>query len=116
MSDPAKLGAADLASALATLSNWQHDTATASITRGFKFADFRQAFAFMTQMALWSEGQGHHPDWHNVFDTVEVSLTTHDCGGLSQRDIEWARQADRVWQQFRGQATLHHAHGPGTAR
>lgn len=64
--------------------------------RRFEFADFAQAFAFMSDMAAWSESVQHHPEWFNVYNKVVIDLTTHDVGGLSEKDIAWARQADRV--------------------
>ena len=61
-----------------------------AIARSFKFADFGEAFAFMTRVALLSEKADHHPEWSNVYNRVEITLTTHDAGGLSARDAEMA--------------------------
>lgn len=66
------------------------------IRRSFVFPDFKAAFTFMSQMAEFSETIQHHPEWFNVYNRVEVTLTTHDAGGLSEKDFQWARQADAV--------------------
>jgi 4a-hydroxytetrahydrobiopterin dehydratase len=65
-----------------------------AIVRKFKFADFGQAFAFMTRVALIAEKRDHHPEWSNVYNWVEITLTTHDAGGLSQRDVDMAGAID----------------------
>jgi 4a-hydroxytetrahydrobiopterin dehydratase len=62
----------------------------------FKFKDFVQAFGFMAQMALVSETMGHHPEWFNVYNRVVVDLTTHDAGGITQNDTNWARRANQL--------------------
>jgi 4a-hydroxytetrahydrobiopterin dehydratase len=85
---------------LAPLTHWRHDESRGAITREFTFADFTQAFAFMTQVALVAEKNNHHPEWFNVFNRVEITLTTHDAGGLSQRDIDLARYADEAFERF----------------
>ncbi len=78
----------------ATLPHWTHDPQRDALARSFRFADFAQAFAFMTRMALVSERMNHHPEWFNVYNRVDVVLTTHEAGGLTERDIAWARAAD----------------------
>ena len=70
--------------------DWQHDTARDALTRRFKFADFSAAFAFMTRVALLAEKMDHHPEWSNVYNRVDIALTTHDAGGLSARDVDMA--------------------------
>ncbi len=85
---------------LATLQHWRHDERRGAITREFTFADFAQAFAFMTQVALVAEKSNHHPEWCNVYNRVDITLTTHDAGGLSQRDIDLARYADAAFERF----------------
>ena len=93
-----KLPSQDLGRLLADVPQWQFSEDRGGlIRREFVFADFRQAFGFMTQVALAAEKQDHHPEWSNVYNRVDITLTTHDVGGLSMRDIEAARQADRVY-------------------
>jgi 4a-hydroxytetrahydrobiopterin dehydratase len=65
-----------------------------AITRNFRFADFVEAFGFMTRVAMLAEKADHHPEWFNVYNRVEVTLTTHDAGGLSQRDADMAAMID----------------------
>ena len=85
---------------LMPLKQWHHDECRGAIRREFVFSDFTQAFAFMTQLALMAETSDHHPEWSNVYNRVDITLTTHDVGGLSQRDIEFARCADAVFERF----------------
>ncbi len=80
--------------AFAKLSDWEYDPARDAISRSFKFADFTEAFAFMTRVALHAEKADHHPEWFNVYNRVDIVLTTHDAGengGLSQRDVDLAQ-------------------------
>lgn len=91
-----KLTPAERDKALAGLPSWSHDQSTDAITREFGFADFSQAFAFMTRVALLAEKAGHHPDWSNVYSRVRISLSTHDAGGLSQKDIALATRIDAL--------------------
>ena len=79
---------------LATLTGWRLDDNGLSIKRDFRFADFNEAFAFMTRVALYAERHDHHPEWFNVYNRVEITLSTHDAGGVTQRDIDLARFAD----------------------
>jgi 4a-hydroxytetrahydrobiopterin dehydratase len=67
-----------------------------AITKTFQFKDFTEAFAWMTQAALWAEKWGHHPEWSNVYKTVTVLLTTHDVDGLSALDAKLARKMDSI--------------------
>ena len=76
--------------ALAGLPEWSLRDDKLAIVRHFKFRDFSEAFAFMTRVALIAEKADHHPEWSNVYNRVEITLTTHDAGGLSQRDIAMA--------------------------
>lgn len=69
---------------------WRHDAKRDAITRRFTFADFSAAFAFMTRVALLAEKFDHHPEWSNVYSRVDLTLTTHDAGGLSARDVAMA--------------------------
>lgn len=81
---------------LAGLKGWMEDAGRDAIAKEFRFADFNQAFAFMTQIALKAERMDHHPEWSNVYNRVSVSLSTHECGGVSQRDIDMARFIDTL--------------------
>lgn len=89
------------AESLATLSHWTHGKERGSITREFVFTDFAQAFAFMTQIAVQAEKRNHHPEWSNVYNRVNITLTTHDVNGLSQQDIDLARYIDTTFMQFK---------------
>lgn len=79
---------------------WVPDAAHRSIARQFVFGDFAQAFGFMAQMALFSEKAYHHPEWFNVDNRVNVTLSTHEAGWLSERDIAWAARADAVYARL----------------
>jgi len=92
----AKLQGDDLEKALANLPNWVRIDDRDGIARRFKFSNFVQAFGFMSQVALLAEKQNHHPEWSNVYSEVDVFLTTHDEGGLSQKDIDLALAIDRL--------------------
>ena len=83
--------------ALSDIGPWQHDAARGAIRRTFRFADFAQAFGFMTQVALAAEKADHHPEWTNVYNRVDITLTTHDADGLTQRDFDLARQIDAAF-------------------
>jgi len=76
---------------LSGLEGWTLDADKTAISRSFKFGDFNAAFGFMTRIALKAEQLDHHPDWHNVYNTVNITLSTHDVGGLSEKDIVLAR-------------------------
>ena len=80
--------------ALDELDEWDFDEARDAITRTFTFADFSEAFAFMTRVALLAEKADHHPEWSNVWNRVVILLTTHDAAGLSQRDVDMAEAID----------------------
>lgn len=84
------------AEALEGLPEWDYDEARDAITRSLVFADFVEAFGFMTQVALMAEKANHHPEWSNVYNRVEILLTTHDAGGLSPRDIDMAEAIDAI--------------------
>lgn len=77
--------------ALKTLSGWIFDDASQTISKGFVFKDFSEAFGFMSRVALAAQSADHHPDWSNSYNKVTISLTTHDAGGLSERDVALAR-------------------------
>jgi 4a-hydroxytetrahydrobiopterin dehydratase len=76
--------------ALAKLTGWSDVQGRDAITRKFMFKDFNQAFGFMTRAALVAEKMDHHPEWFNVYKTVEVTLSTHDAGGLTELDVKLA--------------------------
>ena len=90
------LSDAERADALDGLPDWDLDDGRDAITRSFKFADFSEAFAFMTRVALLAEKANHHPEWSNVWNRVDILLTTHDAGGLSARDIAMAQMIDAL--------------------
>jgi 4a-hydroxytetrahydrobiopterin dehydratase len=91
-----RLTEAERAAALADLPGWSLRADGLAITRAFRFADFSEAFAFMTRVALLAEKADHHPEWSNVYNRVQVTLTTHDAGGLSGRDVGMARAIDAL--------------------
>lgn len=80
----------DRAEALDALPDWDYDEARDAITLTVQFGDFAEAFGFMARVALVAEKMDHHPEWSNVWNRVDILLTTHDAGGLSHRDIELA--------------------------
>lgn len=92
----AKLDVAQRDAALAALTGWHYVPERDAIAKSWRFADFSQAFAFMTRVALLAEQRQHHPEWSNVYNRVEILLTTHDAGGLSERDIELAQAIERL--------------------
>jgi 4a-hydroxytetrahydrobiopterin dehydratase len=82
--------------------NWIKEEKRDAITREFVFPDFNRAFAFMTQVALAAEKADHHPEWSNVYNKVRVTLTTHDAGGVTQKDLDLARFADEAYARLKG--------------
>ncbi|MDT7534926.1 4a-hydroxytetrahydrobiopterin dehydratase [Sphingobium sp. SA2] len=82
------------AAALAELPEWTVVAEPDGISRRFVFRDFVAAFGFMTRVAIVAEKADHHPEWSNVYNRVDIILTTHDAGGLSQRDVDLARAID----------------------
>jgi len=82
--------------ALARLKGWNEVAGRDAISRKFIFADFNEAFGFMTRAALIAEKLDHHPEWFNVYKTVEVTLSTHDAGGLTERDVKLAEAMDKL--------------------
>ena len=78
------------------LPDWTLESDHKAITRTLKFADFKQAFAFMTRVAAEADRLDHHPEWSNVYNTVSIRLTTHDSGGLTQSDIKLAGLIDKA--------------------
>ncbi|HMS20998.1 4a-hydroxytetrahydrobiopterin dehydratase [uncultured Sphingorhabdus sp.] len=80
--------------ALVGLTDWSYDSEARGIRRTFRFSDFAEAFGFMSRVAILAEKADHHPEWFNVYNRVEILLTTHDAGGLSERDISLATAID----------------------
>lgn len=93
---PTKLGEADIKAAMADLPDWNLEGDLSAISRRFTFANFNQAFGFMTRAAMEAEKMNHHPDWSNVYKTVDVKLNTHDAGGLTELDFKLARKMDKL--------------------
>ena len=85
-----KLTGRERARALAGLEGWSEVAGRDAIRKEFRFKDFNQAFGFMSRIALMAERMDHHPEWFNVYNKVEIVLSTHDCGGLSERDVKLA--------------------------
>ena len=79
------------------LPKWSLARDNKAIKRTFEFADFAEAFAFMTRIAIIAEKRDHHPEWSNVYNTVDITLTTHDAGGLSLRDVNMATKIDKLF-------------------
>lgn len=93
MARPVKIGAAE---ALKDLPGWSAADGRDAISKTFNFSDFNAAFAFMTKAALHAEKHDHHPEWFNVYNRVEVTLSTHDADGVTARDVALAKFMDRA--------------------
>ncbi len=91
-----QLNEAERAIALDTLGEWDFDEARDALTRQFVFADFSEAFAFMVRVAFLADKADHHPEWSNVYNRVDILLTTHDAGGLSHRDVDMATAIEKL--------------------
>ncbi|AXE94037.1 4a-hydroxytetrahydrobiopterin dehydratase [Paraburkholderia terricola] len=91
-----KLTSEQRATQVAKLHGWQAVAGRDAIQRQFRFADFNEAFGFMTRVAIKAQEMDHHPEWFNVYDKVEITLSTHEVDGLSERDIELARFIDSI--------------------
>ena len=93
----AKLNPEEIQKALPSIALWSFSDERGGVIRQtFTFPDFKKAFGFMSKMADFSESIDHHPEWFNVWNRVEILLTTHDAGGLSERDISMARAIDAL--------------------
>jgi 4a-hydroxytetrahydrobiopterin dehydratase len=92
----AKLSDQEVAAALAGLSGWSRVDGRSAIAKKFQFADFGAAWGFMSRVALAAEKQDHHPEWFNVWNRVEITLSTHDAGGLSARDVKLAEAIEKI--------------------
>jgi 4a-hydroxytetrahydrobiopterin dehydratase len=93
---PTRLTDAEIAALATTLPAWVQRDGGKAIHRSFKFNDFSEAWGFMARVALAAETQGHHPEWSNVWDRVEITLSTHDAGGLTGNDVSLAKAIDAL--------------------
>jgi len=91
-----KLTPDELSKLLAELKHWKLSEDSHAIHRSFKFADFNEAFGFMTRVAIKAQEMDHHPEWSNVYDKVEITLSTHAAKGLTERDARLARFIDSI--------------------
>ena len=91
-----KLSDSDVTEALSELDGWTRAEGREAIYKKFKFVDFRHAFTFMEDVAVEADEMSHHPEWLNVYNRVEVTLTTHDVGGLSELDFDLAAIMDEI--------------------
>ena len=94
MARPAKIGAAEALKQIGP--GWAAVQGRDALAKSFKFADFKTAFAFMTRAALKAEQMDHHPEWSNVYSKVDVTLSTHDAGGVTALDVELAQYLDEI--------------------
>ena len=92
----ARLSEAARQAAVAGLAGWRDVPGREAIQKTFKFSDFNEAFGFMVRVALVAERMDHHPEWRNVWNTVEVVLSTHDAGGLTQKDLDLAARMNAI--------------------
>tara|TARA_Y100000816_G_C26064884_1_gene559585 strand:- start:43 stop:330 length:288 start_codon:yes stop_codon:yes gene_type:complete len=90
-----KISKVDLNKKLKKLSGWKIVKGRSAISKSFKFSNFREAFSWMTSMAIYAEKKDHHPEWFNVYSTVEVTLSTHDAGGVTSLDLDMAREMNQ---------------------
>jgi 4a-hydroxytetrahydrobiopterin dehydratase len=91
-----KLDSAARKSALGKLNGWSDVSGRDAITKKFTFKNFNEAFGFMSRVALVAEKMDHHPEWSNVYKTVDVTLSTHDAGGLTELDVKLAEAMDKI--------------------
>ena len=91
-----KLSPAERRQAMARLKGWKKVRGRDAIHKAYRFKDFSEAFAFMSRIALMAEKMDHHPEWLNVYNRVEITLSTHDAGGVSERDVALARFIDSI--------------------
>jgi 4a-hydroxytetrahydrobiopterin dehydratase len=96
MTMPKRLSAEARDEALVTLTGWKLVDGREAIAKRFVFRDFNEAFGWMSRVALLAEKMDHHPEWSNVYKTVEVTLATHDAGGLTELDVKLARAMDAM--------------------
>lgn len=91
-----KFSSEERVQALASIPNWNEVEGRDAIERSFEFSDFIEAWGFMASVALISERMNHHPEWSNVYNRVDVTLSTHDAGGLTELDIALAQHMDQL--------------------
>lgn len=96
MTRPKRLSPEAQAEALAALTGWKLVQGREAIAKRFVFRDFSEAFGWMTRVALLAETMNHHPEWSNVYRTVDITLATHDAGGLTELDVKLARAIDAI--------------------
>ena len=92
----AKLAGKARTQALSSIKNWKKVRGRDAIQKSFRFADFNEAWGFMTRVAMAAEKSDHHPEWSNVYNKVEIVLSTHDAGGLSEKDVALAKVIDSI--------------------
>jgi 4a-hydroxytetrahydrobiopterin dehydratase len=98
MSNVVRLSDADIRSRIGSLPGWEFRDD--GLLRQFEFADFTEAFTFMTAVAFVAERMGHHPEWNNVYDKVAIRLSTHDAGGVSENDVAMAKEISALFAKF----------------
>jgi 4a-hydroxytetrahydrobiopterin dehydratase len=91
-----KLSSEERTKQVATLNGWQVLADRDAIQRAFKFADFNEAFGFMTRVAIKAQEMDHHPEWFNVYNKVDITLSTHEANGVTERDIKLASFIDSI--------------------
>ena len=96
-----KLESAARAAFLREFPEWREVQGRDAIARGFAFKDFNEAFAFMTRVALLAEKLDHHPEWFNVYNKLDVTLSTHDAGGVTAKDVEMAKAMEGYFKKGR---------------
>jgi 4a-hydroxytetrahydrobiopterin dehydratase len=94
-----KLTPKEIQSRLEDINNWTLNERDTHIHKSFQFKNFIQAWGFMTKVALLAEKMNHHPEWSNVYNKVDISLSTHDCAGLSEKDFSLAQKIDELLEQ-----------------
>ncbi|MBP6767278.1 MAG: 4a-hydroxytetrahydrobiopterin dehydratase [Reyranella sp.] len=92
----AKLAGKARTQALSSIKSWKKVRGRDAIQKSFRFADFNEAWGFMTRVAMAAEKSDHHPEWSNVYNKVEIVLSTHDAGGLSEKDVALAKVIDSI--------------------
>ena len=96
---PEALDTEKVAQALADLPGWTHDKKRPAIHKSFKFKSFSECWAFMGRIATLAEEMNHHPEWFNVYNKLDITLTTHDAGGLSALDLKMARKIEKYFAE-----------------